>query len=120
PLLRELARLTGRAPQQDAEKVRQVETAWRTAGAPRLSDFTLGPKLERASLPFTAPRRRGVLGWLASPRPLAAASISIAIAAIAVWAQQDSRQPQLTADDHEIVATAVDPGALGEPNAPLQ
>lgn len=121
PLLRELARLTARAPQRDAEAVRQAETTWRAAGAPSLTDFALGPKLERAALPFSAPRRRGLIGWLISPIPLAiATSVSVAAAAIALWPQQHSQQVRQPATEQGIVATAVDPAGLNTPSAPAR
>ena len=91
-MLRELARLTGRAPHANAERLKQIENEWRAGGALRLPERPLGPRLERAALPFAAPSERRK-SW---PPLLAAIAAAAAIAVFAFW-PRDSSEPKADA-----------------------
>ena len=114
PLLRELARLTGQSPRANADRLNHIERDWRAAGALPLPQLPLGPRLERAALPFAAPNERRKR-W---PLLLGAASAATAaIMAVAFWPRSS---PVPIADTVETASTAVDQSGLVRDSAIAQ
>ncbi|HYD88185.1 MAG TPA: TIR domain-containing protein [Vitreimonas sp.] len=115
-LLRELERLTGRAPQPDAHALSALESAWRAAGAPALPALPLGPKLEPHAPPFAAPKQRA---FLTSPFAWAVGGLAAAaVATIALWLREaptsvvpDAAGPESLAVDQTLQTSAAVPPA---------
>jgi len=128
PLLRELARLTGRAPSPDAAALERLDAAWRAKGAPRMAQFALGPTLETHTPVFTTPAAQsGMASRLKSPLALALlGAAALAVTAVALWprgapdpieAEQAQTETELAAQA-ETISDAIDEAAVQASRTP--